>query len=251
MDGREIKTMALAGASGRMGRLICERAREAAIEVRELGRPLDKGSVVRAVSGADLVLLSVPVTAMAETLERVCPFLDPDTILIDVCSVKVRPMEQMLAAHPGPVVGAHPLFGPEIPEGFTPRVALVPGRGKAALGRVFGLMSRLGFSPFEATAEQHDRAMAYVQGLNFTTTVVFLASMRQVPGIEMFVTPSLKRRLDSARKMMTEDQELFATIAEANPFLQETVRQYMSYLGLAAGGDLDLLAQRASWWWRG
>jgi prephenate dehydrogenase len=24
----------------------------------------------------------------------------------------------------------------------------------------------------------------------------------------------------------------------------------MSYLSLAAGGDLDLLADRAQWWWR-
>ena len=34
-------------------------------------------------------------------------------ILCDVCSVKVNPLAQMLEAYDGPVVGTHPLFGPE------------------------------------------------------------------------------------------------------------------------------------------
>ncbi len=50
--------------------------------------------------------------------------------------------------------------------------------------------------------------------------------------------------------MLTQDTELFEIISEANPYLQETNRKFMSYLGLAAGGELDLLADRAQWWWR-
>jgi prephenate dehydrogenase len=92
--------------------------------------------------------------------------------------------------------------------------------------------------------------MAFIQGLNYTTTVAYLAAARDVDGIENFVTPSFRRRLDSAAKMLTKDTELFEVISEANPYMQEVSRKYISYLSLAAGGDLDLLADRAQWWWR-
>jgi len=115
---------------------------------------------------------------------------------------------------------------------------------------VSDVFARAGFTPFASTAEEHDRAMAVVQGLNFITTVAYLAAARQTPGIENFRVPSFERRLEAARKMLTKDRELFQLIAEDNPFLQETVRQFTAYLDLAAGGDLDLLSARASWWWR-
>jgi prephenate dehydrogenase len=131
-------------------------------------------------------------------------------------------------------------------------VAVVPGRESDAepARRVSALLEACGYTCFSSTAEEHDRAMAIVQGLNFTSTVAFLAAARDVDSIENYVTPSFRRRLDSARKMLTMDTELFEVISEANPFLQETNRKFMSYLSLAAGGDLDLLSDRAQWWWR-
>ena len=137
-----------------------------------------------------------------------------------------------------------------IPEGFEPRVAVTPGRGEGAPEAVADVFAQAGFVPFASTAEEHDRAMAVTQGLNFITTVAYLAAARQTPGIENFRVPSFERRLEAARKMLTQDRELFQLISEDNPFLQETVRQFTAYLDLAAGGDLDLLSARASWWWR-
>lgn len=247
---RNIRRLALVGAGGQMGGLFARTCADAGIEVRPLGRPLDPERVAPAVRDADLVLLSVPIPAMNATLDRVVPFLDEGAILADLCSVKVLPLGQMLKAYPGPVVGTHPLFGPVIPEGFTPRVAVVQGRDEAAAAAVTRLMEKLGYSPFACTAEEHDRAMAFVQGLNFTTTVAYLAALREVDEAARFVTPSLQRRLDSARKMITQDRELFAILAESNPFSQEAVRRFRALLSLAAGGEFDLLADQAGWWWR-
>ena len=252
--GQDITRVAIVGARGQMGALFVRALHKAGLGVATLDRPYDPdgtGSAIRAaLAGAELVLLSVPVTAMGDVAKTLAPFLEPGAIMADVCSVKVHPLAQMLGAYQGPVVGTHPLFGPVIPDGFEPRVAVAPGRGEDAAGAVSRLLARAGFSPFDSTAEEHDRAMGCVQGLNFITTVAYLAAARQVPGIEKFLTPSFERRLEAARKMLTQDRELFQLIAEANPFMQETVRQFTAYLDIAAGGDLDLLSARASWWWR-
>lgn len=259
--GQDIARVAIVGARGQMGALFVRAFHKAGLDVTTLDRPYDPdgtGAAIKAaLAGAELVILSVPVTAMRAVAGTVAPFLessaDEGCILADVCSVKVHPLALMLGAYKGPVVGTHPLFGPVIPDGFEPKVAVTPGRENAAgsaAAAVSRLFARAGFSPFDSTAEEHDRAVACVQGLNFITTVAYLAAARQVPGIEKYLTPSFERRLEAARKMLTQDRELFQLISEDNPFMQETVRQFTAYLDIAAGGDLDLLSARASWWWR-
>ena len=232
--------------------LFCKDFRKLGCSVAELGRPLEDDAIRDALDGCDLLLLSVPVTSMDSVLDQMLPHLSAPTILCDVGSVKTMPMKSMLDRYDGPVVGTHPLFGPVIPEGFLPKVAVMPGRefDTPAAAQICKLFEACGYSCFYSTAEEHDKAMALIQGLNFTSTVAFLAAASDVDSIENFVTPSFQRRLDSARKMLTQDTELFGVISEANPFLQETNRKFMSYLSLAASGDLDLLADRALWWWR-
>lgn len=245
-----IENITIVGARGQMGALFARAFHKAGYAVSTLDRPYSDKDMASVLCGADLVLVSVPVTAMRAVAEQLAPHLKPGAIMADVCSVKVHPVDRMLAAYSGPVVGTHPLFGPVIPEGFEPRVAVTPGRGNEAPAAVSEVFARSGFAPFASTAEEHDRAMACVQGLNFITTVAYLATARQTPGIEKYRTPSFERRLEAARKMLTQDRELFQLISEDNPFMQETVRQFASFVDIAAGGDLDLLSARASWWWR-
>ena len=244
-----LRRAAVVGASGQIGGLLVRQLSAQGLTVDALSRPYDTPEAGDALARADVVFLCVPATALRATLDLVAPHVAAPTILADVTSVKVLPMKQMTGAYPGPVVGTHPLFGPVIPEGHTPRTAVTPAEGVDP-GPVMDLFERAGYHPFLTTPEEHDRALAFVQGLNFTTTVAYLAAMRQVDNIDRFVTPSLTRRLDSARKMLTQDTELFATVAEANPYIQETVRQFRAYLSIAAGGDLELLAEHAKWWWR-
>lgn len=242
-------SVAVIGSRGQMGARFVRAFRDAGHPVAEFDRPLDADSLAESVRAAGLVLLCVPITAMEAVVGRVAPHLGPQTVLADICSVKVRPMQVMLEATSTPVVGTHPLFGPATLDGPL-RIAVVPGRDRAASDNLLDCLSRLGFAPFATTADEHDRAMAYIQGLNFVTTVAYLCASPLESGIERFFTPSFGRRVDAAAKMVTEDASLFATLFEANPHSLEAVRMFRSYLNVAAGGDLELLSQKALWWWR-
>nr|WP_306439195.1 prephenate dehydrogenase/arogenate dehydrogenase family protein [Oceanidesulfovibrio indonesiensis] len=248
-DDAGFNSVVVVGAAGQMGALFAQRAHTAGTEVHELDKPL-AGPALEAVGQADLVLLCVPLGAIEPVLEDIAPRLKPDTVLADIVSVKVKPLKAMLRAHAGPVVGTHPLFGPLPPD--EARVAMTPsGRSadETACERVEAWMRSLGFKTFRTTAEKHDKAMAMVQGLNFVTTIAYLAAMADQE-IAPYLTPSFDRRLEAAQKMVTQDAELFETIFEANPFSQDAVRRYRNFLHVAAGGDLDLLVERAQWWWR-
>ena len=80
-------------------------------------------------------------------------------------------------------------------------------------------------------------------------SVAYFALLAGQKDLLPFLTPSFRRRQNAARKMLTEDAQLFAGLFEANPHSHEAVRQYRQMLNLAAAGDIDLLCRRAQWWW--
>ena len=57
-------------------------------------------------------MLGVAWPSMRLSFDQLCP-LPADCILVDLASVKAEPLQAMLAAHKGPVLGLHPMFGPD------------------------------------------------------------------------------------------------------------------------------------------
>ena len=124
-----------------------------------------------------------------------------------------------------------------------------PGQDVWATELVADWCRSIGFAPFPSTAEEHDKAAAYVQGLNFVTTVAYLAAQAAGGEVRKYLTPSFERRLVAAEKLITKDAALFTALFEANPHSHEAVRNYRNFLNIAAGGDIDLLVRRAEAWW--
>lgn len=244
-----IQDILIVGAKGQMGSMLAGKCVAAGVGVRGIDQPLTAEALAKAARGVDMVLIAVPAAAMKDVATLCADAMTDRQIMVDICSVKVNPLMTMLEAHPGPVVGTHPLFGPA-PAPGEDRVAMVHGRDDAAYDAVFELFDTLGFTPFGTDADEHDMSMALIQGLNFVTSVSYLSALSHNPSLEKFVTPSFTRRLEASRKMLTQDSELFAGFLEENPYTQEAVRRFRSMLNIAAGGDIELLCARANWWWR-
>lgn len=244
-----INNVLIVGVKGQMGSMLAGKCVAAGVGVRGIDQPLTEEAMAEACEGVDVVLVCVPAAAMKKVARLCAGAMTETQIMADICSVKVNPMNTMLEAHAGPVVGTHPLFGPA-PAAGEDRVAMVCGRDDAAYDAMCALVEKLGFTPFDTDADEHDMSMALIQGLNFVTSVSYLSALSHNPALENFVTPSFTRRLEASRKMLTQDSELFAGFLEENPYTQEAVRRFRSMLNIAAGGDIELLCARANWWWR-
>ena len=248
---KPVKTV-IVGSTGRMGVMLLGRARAAGLTVEGVDVPLTPEILGPACAGADVAIICVPAAVFKEVIAAVCPHLPSTAVLTDITSVKEIPLQQMEAAWAGPVVGTHPLFGPQPePEADQP-VAIVPGAnaGQEHLELASGFFTALGCRVFCTTAEKHDKAMARIQNMNFITSLAYFALLAGQDELLPFLTPSFLRRQTAARKMLTEDARMFAGLFEANPYSYEAVRQYRQMLNLAAAGDIDLLCQRARWWWQ-
>jgi cyclohexadieny/prephenate dehydrogenase len=163
--------MRRAGVAGEItGYARTEETRDIAREIGLCDRVCD--TAAEAATGADLVVLCVPVGAMGHVAAEIRPVLKPGATLSDVGSVK-RAVIGAVAPHlPEGVhfVPAHPLAGTEhsgprsgFAELFDNRWCLIvpqPGSDRAAVERLERFWQALGSHTDEMDAEHHDLVLA-------------------------------------------------------------------------------------------
>ncbi|MBV0891765.1 prephenate/arogenate dehydrogenase family protein [Paracoccus sp. Z118] len=168
-------SMAHAMRGGGLARQIVGHARSA--ETRETARRIGLvdevfDTAAEAVRGADLVVLAVPVGAMAAVAEEIGPHLAPGAILTDVGSVKQAVIDAVGPHMPEGVhfIPGHPLAGTEHsgPEsGFASLfrnrwwlLTPLPGTDPAAQERLTALIRAMGANADVMEPEHHDLVLA-------------------------------------------------------------------------------------------
>ena len=180
------------------------------------------------VAACDYVVLSVPLGAYPETLERLATVIAPGSVLVDVCSVKEHPVELIRQYLPKqPLVATHPLFGPESASGSLQGMTMVmcPEVSDAgSYAKIKDFAEKLELSIVEMSAVEHDREMAVVQGLTF-----FIARTLDDMKLreQQLSTPSFERLLHLAELEQHHSAELFRTIQQGNSYTQNVRRAFM------------------------
>lgn len=149
-----------------------ERAR--ALGVIDLEAP----SALLAVSGADLVLLAVPVSATESSLKAIRHLLTPNTLLMDVGSTKcdvVAAAQRVLGQQANVFVPAHPVAGRELSGVEYADAALYTGQQviltptehtlSGHVQRATALWQAIGSHVKVMQAQEHDAAFAAISHL--------------------------------------------------------------------------------------
>jgi prephenate dehydrogenase len=175
----------------------------------------------------DAVLLAVPFRQLRDVARAVAPHLRPGSLVVDVCSIKTKPMAILEGELPANVdiVGTHPLFGPQSGRnGISDlRIALCPVRGRSAPILERFLRRQLGLDVIRTSAERHDRQMAYVQGL--TQVIARIVVAMDVPPLDQ--TTTAFSHLEKMVGMVRHDSDdLFRTIVAENPYVGEVMQSF-------------------------
>jgi prephenate dehydrogenase len=176
-------------------------------------------ATLREAAACDIVVLAVPVQALEAVLCEVTPFLRPSALVLDVASVKMRPvtlLRQYLPDHVS-AVGLHPLFGPQSGRDGIAGLSVVvcPIRPADPVRVRRFLTEQLGLTVMVQTPEAHDRTMAHVQALTHFVAAV-LARM-DLPAYPV-VTPSYTSLRRVVELLHADARELFLAIQHENPF---------------------------------
>lgn len=180
------------------------------------------------VAACDYVIIATPLDSYDMVLADLQPLLQKSTVLVDVCSVKSKPMAKIGEFFPEQrVVATHPMFGPESASvslsGHT--IIMCPDVSTPEdYEQIKQFAVSLGLEVKEMTCEQHDRGIATVQGLTF-----FIAHALETMKIheETLHTPSFQRLLDLAELEQHHSAELFKTIQRGNPYTHEIRERFL------------------------
>ena len=184
---------------------------------------------VAEVGRSDLVILAVPVGELSSAIAMLRPHLRPGSIVVDVGSVKVRPIAVMQAELPPDVeiVGTHPLFGPQSAKGGIAgrKIALCPVRGRSA-PRIAAFLRRvLKLEVHIVSAEEHDRQAAIVQGV---THLVAKVLVRMEPLPKRLTTASFDHLMRATDMVRHDAASVFLAIERDNPYAAEVRAQFFS-----------------------
>ncbi len=175
----------------------------------------------------ELVINAASLENTIKAFETVLPYLEKDTILADIASVKTG-LKAFYETAGFPFVSTHPMFGPTFAnmERLREENAVIMKEsceeGEAFFKRFY---SSFGLHIYEYSFEEHDRMMAYSLSLPFALTLSFAAAVDRevVPGT------TFKKHLAIAKGLISEDTSLLTEIL-LNPYSLEEIDKAIANL---------------------
>ncbi|MBQ4846243.1 MULTISPECIES: bifunctional chorismate mutase/prephenate dehydrogenase [unclassified Pseudoalteromonas] len=236
----DLSPIVIVGGEGAMGQLFAKQFRRSGYEVRILDRP-QQDNISEVLEGAKLVLISVPINALEEVVAGLPPLAD-DCVLADITSIKQGPLKCLMNKHKGPVVGLHPMFGPDISHWVKQTVVVCDGRASEAYAGFLKQLGVWGCQLVNIDAKKHDQAMQIIQVMRHLTTFVygrFLAKQcHTLEELRSCSSPIYQLELMMVGRLFAQSPELYSDIMLA---------QYNDVEGLLASyqdtfaGTLDML----------
>lgn len=212
-----------------------------------IGSDLDTEMTNQAVvEQANVVVFSVWPSVTAAVIREMVPFSRPDQLWLDITSLKVEPVEAMLESQ-AEVVGLHPMCAPTVKTLKGQTVIVCPVRAHKWLGWILKVLTDSQATIKLAAPEDHDRQVAFVQGLPHAAILVMAAVLRRM-GVDVsesleFTSPFYRIAWGLMGRILAQNADLYADIQMLNPnipviltALEEEMRRFRE---LVVSGDKD------------
>lgn len=226
-------TIGIIGGSGNMGRWFKSFFKEAGHLVLIAGRKTAM-TYAQLAHRSDVVILSVPVSAVESVCREIGPIMGPSQLLMDICSLKESVLKAMLAVPSAQVVGTHPLFGPATENLQGQNIIICPGRGSDRLKWLEDVFQEGGAVLTRMEPIEHDRSMAVVQGLTHFLTITLGRTLQKLnlkpQDAFKVATPVFRTQLDLIGRLFAQDLELFQDLVRKNPHVETTLKTFLSAL---------------------
>ncbi len=223
------RQLVVVGGKGQLGQLFVKLFKRSGYQVFVLEKN-NWSEAEQVLSNAALVLIAVPINM---TLDIISQFsnLPDDCLLADVTSIKQQPITAMLEVHPGPVVGLHPMFGPDVDDFCNQTVIICNGRNPEDYQWLVDQMLEWQAVTYKISAENHDAAMAMVQVMRHFSTVAYGYHLMQedtnLAEIIKLSSPIYRLELAMVGRLFAQDPQLYTDIIFSDAENIKTMKRYL------------------------
>lgn len=193
---------------------------------------------------ASLVVVAVPIRLTVDIIKQL-KHLSDNCILADVTSIKESPLQAMLTVHKGPVVGFHPMFGPDISDLMKQTIIACDGRMSEQYQWLLEQFNVWGAKVYSVSAKEHDKAMSLVQVMRHFSTIAYGKHlMEEGANIEQLLemsSPIYRLELIMVGRLFAQDPILYTDIIFNNPdniiMMKEYAQRFLSLLNAVEQQD--------------
>ena len=215
----DCKRVVIVGGKGQLGRIFVDLFQRSHYEVAIIEQE-DWPKSESILATASLVIVAVPIRLTTLVIHHLNN-LPKNCILADFTSIKESPLFEMMKAHQGPVVGLHPMFGPDVTGLIKQTIIVCDGREKEQYQWLLKQFQVWGAKTYQVSAQEHDKAMSMVQVMRHFSTIAYgYHLMTEGADIESLVnmsSPIYRLELIMVGRLFAQDPILYSDIIFANP----------------------------------
>ncbi|MEZ9662179.1 bifunctional chorismate mutase/prephenate dehydrogenase [Vibrio cyclitrophicus] len=231
----ELRSVVIVGGNGQLGGLFGRMFKLSGYEVKILGsQDWDKADEI--LDNTGLVVVTVPIHLTEGVIAKLGN-LPSDCILCDLTSIKSKPLQAMMNMHQGPVVGLHPMFGPDVPSLAKQVIVYSDGRDSESYQWLLNQFGIWGASLCQMDAAEHDHGMTLIQALrHFTSFAYGLHLSKENPNIDQLLklsSPIYRLEIAMVGRLFAQDPNLYGDIILSSDENIEMIRRFHSCFGEA------------------
>jgi prephenate dehydrogenase/chorismate mutase len=227
----------IVGGTGGMGRFFARFAGLHGAKVKLAGREINKtrtaakeievepGTILDAAS-SDIVILAVPMEETVRVATETASLMTTGSLLTDLSSVKAGISDMIAERIPKGLeyVSLHPLFGPNVDHLHDQTIIAVSYNAGQKWSKLSRAIQAGGGRVQTMSAVQHDKAMAYVQGLHHFALISLGLGLDRMGGEPK--TQSL-RETEGRIASMLDNWDTIVGIQQLNPFLPAIRQKFL------------------------
>ena len=179
-------------------------------------------------SKCSIIIPLVPISEFESVIKKMNNFIKKDSLVIDICSVKVHPVEVMKKYLPESIqiLASHPMFGPDSAADtlFGNKIALCPVRINDNLyNDIKHYLESFGIKLIETTPEEHDKEISS----SLLLTHFIGRSLMDFGAKELKIeTKGYRRLMKILFTVQNDTWQLFEDMNKFNPYAKETLLKF-------------------------
>ncbi|NQZ22224.1 MAG: bifunctional chorismate mutase/prephenate dehydrogenase [Colwellia sp.] len=253
----ECKKVVIIGGDGQLGKIFVDLFHRSDYQVSVLEQAdWPRSEVILA--DASVVIVAVPIRLTSMIIQKL-NILPLDCILADVTSIKEMPLYEMMKIHQGPVVGLHPMFGPDVSGLIKQTIIACEGRSPEQYNWLLEQFKVWGAKIYPVEASEHDQAMSMVQVMRHFSTIAYgyhlMTEGADISQLVEMSSPIYRLELIMVGRLFAQDPVLYSDIIFSNhdnvAMMKRFAYRFLELLEDVEMGDKDafvtMFSQVSDW----
>jgi chorismate mutase/prephenate dehydrogenase len=215
----DCKKVVIIGGKGQLGKIFVDLFTRSSYQVSILEQA-DWPNSEAILTDANVVIVAVPIRLTALVIKKLTN-LPENCVLADVTSIKESPLYEMMKVHSGPVVGLHPMFGPDVTGLVKQTIIACEGREAQQYQWLLDQFTVWGAKIYPVAAHEHDQAMSMVQVMRHFSTIAYgyhlMAEGADLSQLVDMSSPIYRLELIMVGRLFAQNPVLYSDIIFANP----------------------------------